>query len=51
MYANDLNPRSFHYLRENIKLNKVCLSNRDGWSLSVSGKLQLSFSWCRCQTR
>lgn len=23
VYANDLNPRSFHYLSENIKLNKV----------------------------
>ncbi len=23
VYANDLNPKSFHYLQENIKLNKV----------------------------
>ena len=23
VYANDLNPRSYHYLKENIKLNKV----------------------------
>ena len=23
VYANDLNPRSYHYLQENSKLNKV----------------------------
>lgn len=23
VYANDLNPRSFHYLQQNMKLNKV----------------------------
>ena len=30
VYANDLNPRSYHYLRENIKLNRVRLSNSHG---------------------
>ena len=27
VYANDLNPRSHHYLDINVKLNKVCLSS------------------------